>query len=230
MKGSERKNCQMAPSSTVVERSEHALEKDYRFPNWPLFALFLMLLLITGLGVWNMHARSTPLWGTEKVARTTRDVPAYTVIDETNAEEVEVFAPDDDAVSLEGAVGQVVATPTERETVLTEENLVTLPTRSREWRVLTVPLPSTVPPATGEIVVLLGVDAANASPIPASAPKQANGGAETSVVIAEEAFVLGTTNGRVVVAVTPEEAQRAITYLTGKEHQILVFRSLDVPE
>jgi hypothetical protein len=233
------------PSGSDAEKAER---QNVQVAGAWRFLPQLGLLALTALGSFVISARPSPWWGDERIARTVRDLPAYTLITASNTEGVDVFLSGEDDVKFTVALGQVLNIPSPRHTTLTEEMLIALPDTSREWRVIVAPLEDTVPPAVGETVVLFGLDVGKGSRLlgtpsttnssnssnhnskPAGAPMGTLIGTPVvpvpdQQIIATEAFVLGTTDDEIVLAVTPDEADQALPYQFGDDRRLHVRKS-----
>jgi hypothetical protein len=179
------------------------------------------------------------------VARTSRDLPAYTLISDSNTEAVDRFLPGKDDVRFQHALGQVLSSPASRHTILTNDMLIDLPDASRRWRIIVVPGPFPALPAVEETVVLVGIAPAPATP--AAGTPEVEGSTDSwsdeprtdqtyvmpgigqGTVIAAAAFVLGASDDHLVLAVTPDEADLVLPYQLDKSRRLLVLRSLALP-
>jgi hypothetical protein len=141
-----------------------------------------------------------------KAVKVQRDLPAFTVIAPTDVTATTTIWPPVRAISkTEDAVGRITKSPLKRGAILTNSRLVKLPKDvpvPQDWQLLSVPYSSTtVSPAAGQEIKLLGVDADE----------------ETAEVVSDQAKAIAVAGKQLVVAVPPEEANLAASYLDSND-------------
>ena len=176
-----------------------------------------------------------------KVAQTRYDLPAFTALDETDLGEIEVFSPggqrrhpgrcdrtrcrhaDPPRHGLDQRDAGAVAARQHGVACLDSSaglNGCTTGRRDRcavgRGRLRGDPSAAATPVKDGAAVADAAPSGETVDPATLTQPE----------AVATEAFVLGVENGHVVLAVTPDEANRAIPYLVQKDRRLLIFRTL----
>jgi hypothetical protein len=177
---------------------------------------WIVLLLLIGIGgaevLW---ARSKAL---ETVITAKRDLPLLSVIGPADVMKERVLAVPNEAIkTVDDAVGRVTLAPINEGSILTSK-LISLgsPVTSdvlQDRQVLSLPSNQNTHISPGEAAIVVGVKAD---------PK------EESSEITKDAISLGEQDGRLLLALRPDDARRAATYLLDSR-RLVVFRTLRVP-
>jgi hypothetical protein len=165
----------------------------------------LAIIVFAVLGVVWLVFVNQPILLT-KAVKVQRDLPAYTVIAPTDITATTTIRPPVRAVSkTEDAVGRITKSPLKRGAILTHSRLVELPKDvpvPQDWQLLSVPYSSTtVSPAAGQEIKLLGVDADK----------------ETAEVVSDQAIAIAVAGKQLVVALPPKQANLAASYLDSND-------------
>lgn len=166
----------------------------------------LVLCCIVGGGTILLAHRSPSNQPTQ-ILSIVRDVPAYTLLALADVQQVKTNSPPTDSVAnLSGAIGHVTQKPLRRGTTLTSSMLVQSPSIPQGWHTLPLPSSPNPPMKLGETVTLVGTKE----------------DAEVATVISQRSIVIGFQNTVVIIAMPPDEARVAVTYLLEKRRLILL--------
>jgi hypothetical protein len=155
---------------------------------WPLL---LLLSLLLALGIW--YVRKEP---PKMFFKARRELPAYVVIGDDDIEEVSGVTRAPGALyNKDDVLHRITTAPVERGAVMSESKLYKPQQQMNGWMLFTLPLEATPAPVAGEKVLLLS----------------SKDGAV--VEITDKALALGVSGEKVVVALSPDSAQRAREYL-----------------